>query len=165
MEFKVKRSFLNIFIINLVLIFLVCVSIPFAYNTWVFIVVFAICFGLFCFYNTSVIFATCKVENNKILYRTGAFKYEIDIKSIEKIEKNRSYNPSLATSFDRIRIVTKNKKNKQEVFYISVVDRDKLIEIVKNSKENRTSEEKPTKEKTTKKAQTKKTTAKKTTKK
>ena len=50
MEFKVKRSFLNIFIINLVLIFLVCVSIPFAYNTWVFIVVFAICFGLFCFF-------------------------------------------------------------------------------------------------------------------
>ena len=120
MEFKVKRSFLSILIFNLILIFLVCVSIPFAYNTWVFIVVFAICFGLFCFYNTSIIFASCKIENNLLTYRTGAFKYEIELNSIQKIEKNKSYSPSLATSFDRIRIV-KNKNNNQKVFYISVV--------------------------------------------
>lgn len=131
MEFKVKRSFLSIFIFNLVLIFLICVSVPFAYNTWVFAVVFAIVFSLFCFYNSSIIFAICRIENNKIIYRTGAFKYEININTIQKIQKNKSYSPSLATSFDRIRIVT-NKNNIQKVYYISVVDRDKFIDIINN---------------------------------
>ena len=161
MEFKVKRSFLSIFVLNLVLVFLVCVSIPFAYNIWVFLVVFIICFGLLCLYNTSVIFASCKVEGNTLIYRTGVFKYEIDINTIQKVEKTRSYCPSLATSFDRIRIVTK-KGDKHGFYYISVVDSDKLIDILQNGtapKKEVEKEEKPVekpKKTTSKKVSTKK---------
>ena len=131
MEFKVKRSFLYVFLCNVVLVFLVCVSVPFAYNAWVFIVAFVLFFGLFCLYNTTVTFASCRIETNQIVYNAGIFSYKIDISKIQIIGVNRSYSPSLATSFDRIRIVTNDNGN-QKFYYISVVDREKFIEIIEN---------------------------------
>lgn len=160
MEFKVKRSFLPIFLVNLALVFLICVSIPFAYNIWVFLVVFAICFTLFCLYNTAVIFASCKLEGNKLTYKTGLFKYEIDTTTIEKVEKNKSYAPSLAISFERVRIVVK-VNDKHKFYYISVVDRDKLIELLskkeapkkqENKEVEKQAEKKPVKKVATKKS-------------
>ena len=163
MEFKVKRSFLGIFIINLCIAFLFGVSLPFAYNTFVFIVVFSIVLALAIFYNTAVIFASCKVEQDKLTYRTGAFKYEIDLKTVTKVQKSNNYHPSLALSPERIRILT-GKGKEQKVYYISVIDREKLISILREY--TQTAEEtvaKKTKEEKTEKKTPKKTTAKKPT--
>ena len=119
MEFKVKKDFLLVFLVNVVLAFLVCITIPFAYNTWVFIVVFSICFAILAFYDTAVIFASCKVENDLLTFKTGVFSYKIDLKTIVKAEKSKNIYGSLALSCDRVRILTNvNGKNKVGKKYI-----------------------------------------------
>ena len=129
MEFKVKRDFLLVFLINVLLVFLVCVTIPFAYNAWVFVVVFTICFAILAFYDTAVIFATCKVENDLLTFKTGVFSYKINLNTIVKVERTKNIYGSLALSCDRVRILT-NVDGKNKVYYVSVVDNEKLMSII-----------------------------------
>ena len=167
MEFKVKRDFLNVFLVNIILAFLVCVSIPFAYNTWVFIVVFTVCLSIIILYDTAVIFASCKVDNDILTFKTGIFSYKINLNSIVKVEKSKNFYGSLALSCDRVRILT-NVDGKNKVYYVSVMDNEKLMSIISPKsktttapaveKKETTVEETPT----TKTVATKKTTTKKT---
>lgn len=64
------------------------------------------------------------------MFKTGAFKYDIKIAEIQKVTKERNYYGSLSLSADRIRILTKNAEGKLKVYYISVVDNDKLFSIL-----------------------------------
>ena len=134
MEFKVKRDFLTIFLVNLGLLFLLGVAIPFAYNTVVFIIVLAIVLSLIAFYNTSVIFATCKIENETLIFRTGVFKYVIKLNEIVKVTPSKNYHCSLSLSSDRLRILTFDKENNQKVYYVSVEDNENLASVINPTK-------------------------------
>lgn len=129
MEFKVKKDFLLVFLVNVLLAFLVCIAIPFAYNTWVFIVVFTVCLAILVFYDTSVIFASCKVENDVLTYRTGVFSYKINLNTIVSVERSKNLYGSLALSCDRVRIVT-NLEGKNKVYYVAVCDNEKLMSVI-----------------------------------
>lgn len=61
MEFKVKRDFLLVFLVNLALAFLLGVSLYFIYNVVVFIIALAIVLALIALYNTAVIFTGCSL--------------------------------------------------------------------------------------------------------
>jgi len=134
MEFKVKRDFLPIFLVNLGLLLLLGVAIPFAYNAAVFVVVLAIVLSLVGFYNTAVIFASCKIENETLIFRTGVFKYEIKLNQIVKVTPAHNHHCSLALSHDRLRILTYDSENNQKVYYVSVEDNEKLASVITPTK-------------------------------
>ena len=165
MEFKIKRDFLPIFIINLVLLFVLCVP-TLAFGKWIaYLIIFDVAIlSIIVVYNTSVIFASCKLENNTLYYKVGLFKYEIDLNNIKNVSLARNIHYSLALSLDRIRILS-IENGKQKVYYISVCDNSNLLELLTPKKEEKIVEAKATTveqeepvEKTVK--STKKTTAK-----
>ena len=166
MEFKVKRDFLYVFLIDIVLAFLTCIFIPFVTeSTWFFVIIMAVAFALLILFNTSVIFSSCKVENNTLTFKTGLFKYEIDLNTVVKAERAKNIYGSLCVSHDRVRILT-NKDGKNKVYYVAVVNNDELIKAIEPKKVEVKVEEPKTATKTvaTKKATTaKKSPAKKTT--
>lgn len=135
MEFKVKKDFLPIFITNLVLLFVLIVP-TIAFASWLgYLIIFdVIIASIIVLYNTSLIFTSCRLENNTLTYQAGLFKYVIDLKSITKVTSEKNIHFSLAQSSDRIRILTKNKENKQKVYYISVCDKANLISLLKPTK-------------------------------
>ena len=135
MEFKVKRDFLPIFITNLFFVLLLGITIYFTYNIGIFLLVLAIVLGGAAIYNTAVIFATCRIEADILLFKTGLFKYEININDIVKVTPSKNCHASLALSFDRIRILV-NKGEKQKVYYISVNDNEKLYELISPKKKS-----------------------------
>lgn len=160
MEFKVKRDFISIFLWSAFLTFLLLVGIAFFFNVWVGLIVLLINLTLIAIYATSIIFASCKIENNTLLFRTGMFKYSINLNTIKKVEKAKNYYPSLSMSVDRVRLLT-NVDGKEKVYYVSVLDNDKLIDLITNSTKKK--EAKPQETATTKKPAAKKTTKKATT--
>ncbi len=132
MEFKVKRDFASIFAWDAFLVFLLLFGIAFFFNVWVGIVVLLINISLLTIYNTSIIFASCKIENNTLTFKTGMFKYNINLNTIKKVEKSTNYYPSLSMSVDRVRLLT-NTNGKEKVYYVSVLDNDKLIDLINNA--------------------------------
>ena len=134
MEFKVKRDFLPIFLVNLGLLLLLGVALPFAYNAAVFIVVLAIVLSLIGFYNTAVIFASCKIENDTLIFRTGVFKYVIKLSEIVKVTPANNHHCSLALSHDRLRILTYDSEKNQRVYYVSVEDNENLASAINPTK-------------------------------
>lgn len=167
MEFKVKRDFLYVFLIDIVLAFLTCIFIPFVTaSTWFFVIIMAVAFALLVLFNTAVIYSTCKVENDTLTFKAGLFKYEIDLNTIVKAERAKNIYGSLCVSHDRVRILT-NKDGKNKVYYVSVVNNDELIKAIEPKKVEvkKVEETKPAtktvatkKSTTTKKAPAKKTT-------
>jgi len=165
MEFKVKRDFLPIFLVNVLLAAIICVAIPFFYNVAVGVIVVTLAVAVAVFYDTAVIFASCSLTDETLTFRTGVFKYVINLKDIVKVDAAKNVHSSLALSYDRIRILT-NKDGKQKVYYIAVDDNEKLISLLapKTTVEKEKEEVKPVEEKKEKTATVKKaTTAKKTT--
>lgn len=151
MEFKIKRDFLPIFIINLVLAFILVVP-TIAFSNWIgYLIAFdVVILTIIVLYNTSVIFSSCKLENNTLYYKAGVFKYEIDLNTIKNVSLARNIHFSLALSLDRIRIST-IENGKQKVYYISVCDNENLLSLLKPKKEEKVVEtkveEKPAEEK------------------
>ncbi len=135
MEFKVKKDFLPIFITNLILLFVLIVP-TIAFANWLgYLIIFdVIIASIIVLYNTSLIFTSCRLENNTLTYQAGLFKYVIDIKSITKVTSEKNIHFSLAQSSDRIRILIKNNENKQKIYYISVCDKANLISFLKPTK-------------------------------
>ena len=115
MEFKVKRDFLYVFLIDAILAFLTCIFIPFVTeSTWFFVLIMVVAFALLILFNTSVIFSSCKVENGTLTFKAGLFKYEIELNSIVKVERSKNIYGSLCVSYDRVRVLT-NKDGKNKV--------------------------------------------------
>lgn len=139
MEFKVKRDFIPIFLIN-ALMLLICACSVFFFiaidNLGWLIIVIAVDLFFFVLYNTSVIFARCTLSEDKLIYRTGIFKYTMPVDKIAKITKARNYHLSLALSFDRIRVLVVGETGKQCVYYISVVDSNRLMKAIKPTDPN-----------------------------
>ena len=139
MEFKVKRDFIPIFLIN-ALMLLICACSVFFFiaidNLGWLIIVIAVDLFFFVLYNTSVIFARCTLTEDKLIYRTGIFKYTMPVDKIAKITKARNYHLSLALSFDRIRVLVVGETGKQCVYYISVVDSNRLMKAIKPTDPN-----------------------------
>ena len=166
MEFKVKRDFLYVFLIDIVLAFLTCIFIPFVTeSTWFFVIIMVVAFTLLVLFNTSVIFSTCKVDNELLTFKAGLFKYEIELKNIVKVERAKNIYGSLCVSHDRVRILT-NKDGKNKVYYVSVVNNDELIKVIEPKKQEtkvETTEKTEVKVAATKNTTAKKTPAKKTT--
>lgn len=134
MEFKVKKDFLYVFLIDIVLAFLTCIFIPFVTeSTWFFVIIMVIAAALLVLFNVSVIFSCCKIEDNTLTYRTGIFKYIINTKDIVKVERSKNIYCSLSLSIDRIRILT-NENGKNKVYYISVVNNDELLKAIEPKK-------------------------------
>ena len=134
MEFKVKRDFLPIFFVNLGLLLLLGIALPFAYNAIVFTIVLAIVLSLIGFYNTAIIFASCKVENETLIFRTGVFKYVIKLSEIVKVTPANNYHCSLSLSRDRLRILTFDSEKNQKVYYVSVEDNENLASVINPTK-------------------------------
>jgi len=134
MEFKVKKDFLYVFLIDIVLAFLTCIFIPFVTeSTWFFVIIMVIAAALLVLFNLSVILSCCKIEDNTLTYRTGIFKYIINTKDIVKVERAKNIYCSLSLSIDRIRILT-NENGKNKVYYISVVNNDELLKAIEPKK-------------------------------
>lgn len=180
MEFKVKRDFLPIYITNLCLALLLGLIFGLSANPIVLAVTIFIVVSVLTLYNTTVIFASCKLTEDALIFQAGIFKYTIKLNQIVKVTKSKNGFASLSLSYDRIRILTIDEKLNQKVYYVSVEDNDNLIELISPVKkvkveqpkteevklkpaEKKTTAKKTTKSTTTKKAATKKSTAKKTT--
>lgn len=133
MEFKVKRDFLLVFLINIVLAFILALALYFSYNTAVLVIFLILAVGGITLFNTSVIFASCKIDNEELIFKTGIFKYTIKLNTIAKITPSKNAYGSLALSFDRLRILTVSE-GKQKVYYISVVDNEKLLSVLTPNK-------------------------------
>ena len=169
MEFKVKRDFLLVFLINLVLAFILALALYFSYNTAVLVIFLILAIGGITLFNTSVIFASCKIDNEELVFKTGVFKYTIKLNTIAKVTPSKNAYGSLSLSFDRLRVLTVSE-GKQKVYYISVVDNEKLLSVLTPNQKTEKVEETVTEPKaeetktTAKKSTTKKaTTTKKTT--
>lgn len=132
MHFSIKRDFILIFLFNAVYVFvlLALAFLGLMPDAWFFWVIFAIVFGLMVIYDTSVIFASCDIDDDKITFKTGIFKYEIPFNQIARVEKSKNLYSSLAHSVDRLRILTYDEKDKQQVYYIAVNDNDKLMDLI-----------------------------------
>ena len=154
MEFKVKRDFLLVFLINLVLAFILY----FSYITAVLVVFLILAIGGIALFNTSVIFASCKINNEELVFKTGVFKYTIKLNTIAKVTPSKNAYGSLSLSFDRLRVLTVSE-GKQKVYYISVVDNEKLLSVLTPNQKTEKVEEAVTEPK----AEETKTTAKKST--
>lgn len=180
MEFKVKRDFLPIYITNLCLALLLGLIFGLSANPIVLAVTIFIVVSVLTLYNTTVIFASCKLTEDALIFQAGIFKYTIKLNQIVKVTKSKNAFASLSLSYDRIRILTIDEKLNQKVYYVSVEDNDNLIELISPVKKvkveqpkteevklkpaaKKTTAKKTTKSTTTKKAATKKSTAKKTT--
>jgi len=136
MEFKVKRDFLSIFLLNALLILVAtCLVIFFSQTVAYFLVFFIFALAILALYDSSVIFAYCRVNEKTLVFQTGLFKYVINLNEITSVSKSKNYHNSLSLSNDRVRIVTIDKDNKQKVFYVSVTDNDKLIELISPKKQ------------------------------
>lgn len=133
MEFKVKRDFLLVFLINIVLAFILALALYFSYNTAVLVIFLILAIGGIALFNTSVIFASCKIDNEELIFKTGIFKYTIKLNTIAKITPSKNAYGSLSLSFDRLRILTVSE-GKQKVYYISVVDNEKLLSVLTPNK-------------------------------
>ncbi len=132
MHFSIKRDFILIFLFNAVYVFvlLALAFLGLMPDAWFFWVIFAIVFGLMVIYDTSVIFASCDIDDDKITFKTGIFRYEIPFNQIARVEKSKNLYSSLAHSVDRLRILTYDEKDKQQVYYIAVNDNDKLMDLI-----------------------------------
>ena len=132
MHFSIKRDFILIFLFNALYVFVLLALALLALmpDAWFFWVIFAIVFGIMVIYDTSVIFASCDLDDDKITFKTGIFKYEIPFSQIARVEKSKNLYSSLAHSIDRLRILTYDENGKQKVYYIAVNDNDKLMDII-----------------------------------
>lgn len=132
MHFSIKRDFILIFLFNALYVFVLFALALLALmpDAWFFWVIFAIVFGIMVIYDTSVIFASCDLDDDKITFKTGIFKYEIPFSQIARVEKSKNLYSSLAHSIDRLRILTYDENGKQKVYYIAVNDNDKLMDII-----------------------------------
>ena len=131
MEFKVKRDYLLIVLANLVLIFLM--FIPFV-GLWsevpiFFLILFGVVLSVFILYNTAVIFASCELRSNVLVFKTGAFKRVIFLDKVASATRLNTIAGSLIVSMDRIEIITQEKK-KRAYHYVSVVDNEKLLSLI-----------------------------------
>lgn len=134
MEFKVRKDFLPIFLINLLLIFTFVCSVFFFASDRVHIgwLILAVAINTFfiTIYNMSIICTYCRIDESTLAFRTGVFYHDIKLRHIAKVEKSTNLHSSIAPSIHRIRIVTVNDRNKLRVFYVSVMDSDKLISML-----------------------------------
>ncbi len=136
MEFKVKRDFIPIFLINVILLLICACSIVFFlhWTGWL-ITVLIIDLLVLIIYNSSIIFARCTITEDKLIYQTGMFKYSIPLDKIAKVTKAKNFHVSLAPSIDRIRILVVGETGRQCAYYISVVDSRRLMNAIKPNPE------------------------------
>lgn len=136
MEFKVKRDFIPIFLINVLILLIAACSILFFlhYTPWLVIVTIVDAI-VFIVYNTSIIFAKCTITESKLIYRAGMFSYNIPLDKIAKVTKAKNLHLSLAHSIDRIRILVVGETGKQCAYYISVEDSKRLMNAIKPNPE------------------------------
>ncbi len=141
MEFKIKRDFIPIFLFDVLLILIAaCSAIFFAnfgdpnYTSW-FIIVLIVDFVIFAIYNSTVIFAKCTITEDKLIYRRAFLRYSIPLDKIAKVTKSKNLHPSLSLSTNKIRILVVGETGRQCVYYISVQDTDKLINVLKPNPE------------------------------
>lgn len=136
MEFKVKRDFIPIFVVNILILLVAICSILFFLQSigWLIVVIIVDTFA-FILYNSSIIFAKCTITEEKLIYRTGMFKYSIPLDKIAKVTKAKNYHPSLSLSIDRIRILVVGETGKQCAYYISVEDSKKFMANLKPNPE------------------------------
>lgn len=133
MEFKVKRDYLLITLTNLLL--LVLLFIPFVglisdgAAPIFFFILFGIVLTTLVLFDTAVIFASCEVRSNVLVFRTGAFKHIIFLDTVISARKVLTVDGSLIVSMDRIKIHT-IEKDKLRTYYLSVVDNDKLLDMI-----------------------------------
>jgi len=132
MEFKIKRDYLLITLSNLALLFLMFV--PFVglwseYAAIFFLILFGIVLSIFILYNTAVIFASCELRSNVLVFRTGAFKKVIFLDKVVSAYRLTTISGSLIISTDRIELITE-EKGKRKYYYVSVVDNEKLFSLV-----------------------------------
>ncbi len=136
MEFKVKRDFIPIFLVNILMLLIAAGSIIFFLHTTGWLVIVTIVDALiFIFYNSSIIFARCTITEDKLIYRTGMFKYSIPLDKIAKVTKAKNYHMSLALSIDRVRILVVGETGKQCAYYVSVEDSKKFMAAIKPNPE------------------------------
>ena len=130
MHFSVKRDFISIFLLNAFFVLLICMTLFLTATTWFFWIFFGIIVIITIIYNSCVIFASCDLDDDYIIFRTGMFKYVIPFNEISRVDKSKNIYSSLALSYDRIRVLTYNSQGKQKVYYIAVDDNDKLMDII-----------------------------------
>ena len=153
MSFSVKRDFISIFAIEALLVLCMTVFGFASATSWFFWVFFGITFILFAIYNYSVICASCEMDDNHLVFRTGFFKYDIDLNKVTSVYKSKNFYGSLALSIDRLTLHV-NEDGKDKFYNISVQDNDKLLELInlrlehnKNVKQNKPVEQKISQEK------------------
>lgn len=131
MEFKVKRDFLLILFTNLVLIFLLFV--PFlglgTEAAIFFLIIFGIVLTILIMFDTAAIFASCELQNNVLVFKTGAFKKVIFLDKMIEARRVNTITGSFIISTDRIEIVTL-ENGKRVYYYVSVVDNEKLFDLI-----------------------------------
>ncbi len=130
MHFSIKRDFIMVFLFNALFVFLLIILGILSGTSFFWWVFFGIVFLLMVIYDTSVIFASCDLGEETLVFKTGMFRYDIPVNQIEKVEKSKNFYSSLAHSIDRIRILTIDEKGKQRVYYIAVDDNDKLMDLL-----------------------------------
>ena len=135
MYFKVKRDFWQIWLWNLTYIFLLLLWIPLtSHYLALFIPLFVATAVLYGLYLYRVISALCQLKKHVLIFRTGIYQYVILLDEIVSVERCHNIYSALALSTDRIRIATEDE-GKQEIFYISVQENDKLFEILQKQVE------------------------------
>ena len=135
MYFKVKRDFWQIWLWNLAYIFLLLLWIPLtSHYLALFIPLFVATAVLYGLYLYRVISALCQLKKHVLIFRTGIYQYVILLDEIVSVERCHNIYSALALSTDRIRIATEDE-GKQEIFYISVQENDKLFEILQKQVE------------------------------
>ena len=104
MSFSVKRDFLSIFLIEAFMVFIIALTIFCTLTSWGFWIFVGIFIFIFLFYNFTVIFASCEMDDNHLIFKTGFFKYDIDLNTVKRVSKSKNIYKSLALSVDRLKI-------------------------------------------------------------
>jgi len=131
MEFKIKRGYLLITMVDLSLLFLMFV--PFiglvAYAETFFFVLFGIVIATFIMFNISAINAKCEITEDVLLFNAGTYKRVIFLNKIVDVKRLTTISGPLFLDTDRLEIITE-EKGKKVFYYISVVDNEKLYGIL-----------------------------------
>lgn len=134
MEFKVKRDYLIITIVNMALLFLMFVPFVGLFTEYkeaaiFFFILFGFVLALFILYNTAVIFSSLELQDNVLLFRSGAFKKVVFLDKLVSVTKLNTLAGSLFLSTKRIELIVMEKE-KRVYYYVSAVDNEKLFELL-----------------------------------
>lgn len=134
MEFKVKRDYLLITVINMALLFLLFVPFVGLFTEYketaiFFFILFGIVLTVLVLYNTSIIFSSLELRDNVLVFRSGAFKKVIFLDKLVSATRVNTLAGSFYLATDRIELIALEKE-KRVYYYVSAVDNEKLFELV-----------------------------------